>query len=355
MRLFVSIVGVLAAATSYATVDIAPYAILNPPDSSYVQADSAIIPKLGITNLGDEAVDNFWVKLLAVDETGDATIVDSAGVGHIGAYPDSIEVELSAWTPDCICRKLDDGGPFLEYTLSGIASFEADENPENDTVRQSVTSLWPHDAGVTELILDPPPEEPNNHYDLGDTIFSTGIIENFGFHTERNVAVRFFPGDSGIGWDPIYNIELLEWRGNPSGNPFTAQVEFVPYVIMEEKARIMRSRTEMAGDMCQDDDEASVPVDISIEEEKSNSAFALVVASPGLSGQWLISYSTPFLSNVSIRIYDACGKKVETVIEGVTEAGAYTVAWECPEFPPGVYMIRMEANNFRATRKVIIR
>ena len=67
-----------------------------------------------------------------------------------------------------------------------------------------------------------------------------------------------------------------------------------------------------------------------------------------------ISYGLPEASPTTIRVYDISGRLVATLVDGETTAGRHTVTWEAASIATGVYLVRMEAYDFSAVRKVII-
>ena len=67
-----------------------------------------------------------------------------------------------------------------------------------------------------------------------------------------------------------------------------------------------------------------------------------------------LSYGLPEASRMSIRIYDISGRMIATLVEGDIPAGCHTVTWEAASIATGVYLVRLEASDFSAVRKVIL-
>jgi hypothetical protein len=67
-----------------------------------------------------------------------------------------------------------------------------------------------------------------------------------------------------------------------------------------------------------------------------------------------IRYEVPVTGRVSLKIYDILGREVTTLVDGVKTAGRYTVEWNAANLPSGVYLYRMQAGSFTATRKVVL-
>jgi hypothetical protein len=67
-----------------------------------------------------------------------------------------------------------------------------------------------------------------------------------------------------------------------------------------------------------------------------------------------ISYQLTATSHVSLAIFDVLGRRVATLVDDVRQPGVYTVRWDASSFPSGVYFYRLEAGDFRATRKLML-
>ena len=67
-----------------------------------------------------------------------------------------------------------------------------------------------------------------------------------------------------------------------------------------------------------------------------------------------ISYQLIAISHVSLDIFDVLGRKVTTLVNDVQQPGIYTIRWDASQYPSGVYFYRLEAGDFRATRKLMV-
>ena len=91
-------------------------------------------------------------------------------------------------------------------------------------------------------------------------------------------------------------------------------------------------------------------------------AFALRVMVPNpfqIAGDsWKIAFDVPAPgSYVSIALYDVRGRQLITLLEGYAEPGTFASAISGPDLErlgPGVYFLRMEAEPFRESKKVIL-
>jgi hypothetical protein len=57
---------------------------------------------------------------------------------------------------------------------------------------------------------------------------------------------------------------------------------------------------------------------------------------------------------VSLKIYDALGREVATLVSQPMKAGTYTVRWDATSHPSGVYFYRLSAGEFIETKKLVL-
>jgi hypothetical protein len=67
-----------------------------------------------------------------------------------------------------------------------------------------------------------------------------------------------------------------------------------------------------------------------------------------------ISYSVKEVGFVSLKIYNLLGQEVATLVSKEMAAGRYTVAFAATDLPSGVYVYRLEVNNFTAQKKMVL-
>jgi subtilisin family serine protease len=88
--------------------------------------------------------------------------------------------------------------------------------------------------------------------------------------------------------------------------------------------------------------------------------FALAPARPNpVLGTTEIRYQLPSSVLIRVRVYNVAGQVVKTLVEGKQEAGYKSVTWDGRNdrgvrVGSGVYLYRMEAGSFSATRKVVV-
>ncbi|MCM8808334.1 MAG: T9SS type A sorting domain-containing protein [Candidatus Omnitrophica bacterium] len=72
----------------------------------------------------------------------------------------------------------------------------------------------------------------------------------------------------------------------------------------------------------------------------------------------LIRYSIPIETYVNLKILNTTGRVVRTLVNGIQKPGVYNVTWDLKnvsqsQLPNGVYFCRLEAGEFKATKKII--
>jgi YD repeat-containing protein len=88
--------------------------------------------------------------------------------------------------------------------------------------------------------------------------------------------------------------------------------------------------------------------------------FAISPAAPSpFSGSTRIRYQVPATVPASIRIYDALGRLVRTLVEGTIEAGEHAAEWDGrtergEAAPSGVYFYRVEAGGDQAVAPAVL-
>lgn len=67
-----------------------------------------------------------------------------------------------------------------------------------------------------------------------------------------------------------------------------------------------------------------------------------------------IRYGLPKAAWTTVEIFDIRGAKVATLVNQHRDAGFYTVRWDAGRCGSGVYLCRISAGVFHATRKIVV-
>jgi hypothetical protein len=68
----------------------------------------------------------------------------------------------------------------------------------------------------------------------------------------------------------------------------------------------------------------------------------------------IINYELPITSEVELSIYNLLGQKIITLISEKQSAGKYEVEFNGQEFPSGVYLYKIQTENWQAVKKMIL-
>ncbi len=179
-------------------VDVGPVAIQSPP--GVVDSGSSYVPRVVVRNFG--LTSGTIVRVTMEIGSGYAETVQETLVS-VPLTP----VVFPAWTAE----------PVGSTAIRCYTSLVGDEDPTNDTIRDSVQVLPSpiHDVGAVAIV------SPAGSVRAGDTVIPRARIRNFGNRGERYFDVRFRIGAS-------YNEKVNVAVALPADS--TAELEFPPWV-----------------------------------------------------------------------------------------------------------------------------
>ncbi|MBN2012492.1 T9SS type A sorting domain-containing protein [candidate division KSB1 bacterium] len=67
-----------------------------------------------------------------------------------------------------------------------------------------------------------------------------------------------------------------------------------------------------------------------------------------------ISYHLPSSGYVVVKIFNLRGQEVATLVNGIQDAGDYSIQWHPENLPSGPYFYQMKSGVFSATRKLLV-
>ncbi len=67
-----------------------------------------------------------------------------------------------------------------------------------------------------------------------------------------------------------------------------------------------------------------------------------------------IKYNIPKDANVSLKIYDALGQLITTLVNEYQKTGEYEVIFNGENYPSGVYFYKLESDDFVSTKKMAL-
>ncbi len=95
---------------------------------------------------------------------------------------------------------------------------------------------------------------------------------------------------------------------------------------------------------------------IAIEEDDiSPASVPLGITTSNVSaGSIGLCYSLVHSCNINIAVFDATGRRIETLYQGHASAGTSSITWPVTQIPAGVYFVRLQAGNQSCTERVLI-
>jgi hypothetical protein len=67
-----------------------------------------------------------------------------------------------------------------------------------------------------------------------------------------------------------------------------------------------------------------------------------------------INFDLPESGFVTLKVYDMLGKEVKTLVNGMQNAGYYTVSFDASQLSSGVYFYRLNANGFSSLKRLVV-
>jgi hypothetical protein len=167
------------------------------------------------------------------------------------------------------------------------------------------------------------------YYEYGGNLWGT-----YGFKDAFNLNLGWFANSYlAIDQGPIiimienYRSQLLwnNFMANPEIQPMLDAIGFVP-------------------DFTNVDDESGTPSDYELRNNYPNPF------NPGT----VISYWLPVSGEVTVKVYDALGREVTTLVNENKSAGGYKIKFEAGNLPSGIYFYQLKAGTFIQTKKMIL-
>ncbi|MFH0919843.1 MAG: T9SS type A sorting domain-containing protein [Fibrobacterota bacterium] len=90
------------------------------------------------------------------------------------------------------------------------------------------------------------------------------------------------------------------------------------------------------------------------KETKAQPSFFLKNSPNPFRQSTVFNYGLPTSGNVSITIYDRCGRLVTSLVQGQQEAGQHKVRWNAHGMATGVYFVKIKANGLSVVNKTLI-
>ena len=98
-----------------------------------------------------------------------------------------------------------------------------------------------------------------------------------------------------------------------------------------------------------------IPTDIDEEEFEIPAEFSLSQNYPNpFNAVTTIEYTLPQEAEVTIKIHDILGRKIQTLFSREQPAGSYSIVWKAGNTPSGVYFYQIKAGEYSQTQKCVL-
>ncbi|MEW5798840.1 MAG: T9SS type A sorting domain-containing protein, partial [Bacteroidota bacterium] len=89
---------------------------------------------------------------------------------------------------------------------------------------------------------------------------------------------------------------------------------------------------------------ANVPKEFALEQNYPNP----------FNPSTMINYQLPMTNHVTLKVYDAIGREVATLVNEVKEAGSYTVQFDGTKLSSGIYFARLQSGEKSQVKKLML-
>jgi len=129
------------------------------------------------------------------------------------------------------------------------------------------------------------------------------------------------------------------------GDPFTTPIKLVSgSSIYFALARATGTRENSLGGATAVEKVSSVPAEFALEQNYPNP----------FNPSTAISYQLSVVSHVTLKVFDALGREVATLVEAQQSAGRYRVTFDASNLTSGTYFYRLQAGNSVDTKKLVL-
>lgn len=179
------------------------------------------------------------------------------------------------------------------------------------------------------------------YYFYGLAYDSFNNILYAGGSTNTNEFGLYWSHDKGDSWDSLPIIDSLPYKGISS-------IVIAATVIPEDY--ILFIGTYGDGVL-----RFRIPVTDTDEDGEIINEFNLKQNYPNpFNSQTMIEFSIPMTEYVTLKVYNMLGREVATLVSDNFSAGNHQVKWNAGNLASGVYLYRIEAGTYTATKRLVL-
>ncbi len=328
--------------------------------SGVIDSGATVTPRVKIKNFGNTSVSfSVWFRVHSTDNLPTDKIRSLSDAATHGGQQ-LVGMEIDQIYEDSLWLTLSPGDSAVRdfrswtatipdtYRLESFASLSGDMNRRNDSAYGSVIVRRPvHDVGAIKILA------PTGVIDSGRVVIPQVVVQNFG-QTSETFQVRFQIGTFYI-TDTVVTLAVGQ----------IDTVGFFPWTAIQIGTHITKCSTRLTSDINPANNSVrdsvkvvSPPVKV-IESYNLPKVFTLTSFPNPFISQTLIQYALPKDCPVRLLVYNSSGIIVRILKAGSEKAGFYRIIWNgCDDtgrkVSHGVYFYRLEANEFRITKKMVM-
>jgi hypothetical protein len=387
--------------------DVGVEAITSPDSAQLINI--SFTPKARIKNYGSLTQTNFSTTCSIVGATGILRYTNTQTISSISPN-DTVQINFSSWVPNVIER----------CTVKVRTNLIGDEYPSNDRIIRMVTmhSTFQIQIGYATTNARTEPFDRYYNYNTHEAIYlqseigAAGLITQIGYYKESGSNVdpitpvtiymkqtvdsllpsgtyslseytqvysEVFPNNAASGWMELQittpfeynnrdNLAILILKGNQpyisSGYPYWRYTTTATY-----KTRGARSDASQPSTLTQTYNRPNIRLlvtalpgieqnDFSFSSQPIMTVLYAPKPNPIINGLAHISFSLAEPSKVSLKIYDASGRIVKTLVNELMSSGVYYTAWNGKDdnnraVAEGIYFYSLETPKQKFTKKMV--